>query len=92
MWSTAHRRTGGSARRLLGQWPVVLPLLAVAAGGCSSSGRRDQNYGTDVATAYHPPEGGALLDGAGRDAGVVDAGDAGTGADGSSDGGAADGP
>jgi hypothetical protein len=39
--------------------PLVLAaLVALAALACSSSGRRDQNYGKDAGTTYQPPEGG----------------------------------
>src|SRR4051812_5371377 len=43
-------------------FPIV--LLTAIAGGCSSgSGRRDQNYGTDVGVGYVPPDGSAIADG-----------------------------
>jgi hypothetical protein len=45
---------------------------------CSSSDKRDQNYGKDVATTYIPPEAGAREVGAPRDAGSDATTDAGT--------------
>jgi hypothetical protein len=44
-------------------------MLALTAGACSSSGRRDQNYGKDAGTVYEPPEGGTVAPEAGRDRG-----------------------
>jgi hypothetical protein len=51
-------------------------MVSVTAGACSSSGKRDQNYGKDAGTVYEPTEGGTILrDSAGsadRDAGAQD--------------------
>jgi hypothetical protein len=37
-------------------------------GGCSTTTRRDQYYGTDAGTTYQPSEAGAPRDAASRDA------------------------
>ena len=84
----------------LGRAVVLVTLagaLSLIAGGCSSKGVRDQNYGKDVGTTYFPPEAGILrpdsstLRDSGSD-GQRDAADAGSDADGTgrdgSDGGA----
>jgi hypothetical protein len=63
----ASRRTGGIALGPFGPWPMVLPMLPmlVMVTGCSSTERRDQNYGKDAGLIYEP-----------REAGVADARDA----------------
>jgi hypothetical protein len=62
------RRTGSPARCLLVRWPLLSPLLLMAAvGGCSTTARRDQYYGTDAGTTYQPSEAGAGHDAAPRD-------------------------
>jgi hypothetical protein len=66
---------------------ALAALLSVAAGACSSTGRRDQNYGKDAGTTYEPAEAGTVLrdsgrtdrdrsDGGAQDASAESAGDA----------------
>jgi hypothetical protein len=66
---------------------ALAALLSVAAGACSSSSRRDQNYGKDAGTTYEPAEAGMLPpdssraerdrnDGGAQDASAESAGDA----------------
>jgi hypothetical protein len=57
----AHARIAGPPRRASARWAACVPLLAALA-GCSSDGRRDQNYGKDVGTVYEPPDGGTFTD------------------------------
>jgi hypothetical protein len=67
------RRSGGIARGPLGPWPILVAMFAIAGpSGCSSSTKRDQNYGKDVGLTYEAPEGG-VVDATVRDV-VVDGG------------------
>jgi hypothetical protein len=63
------RRTGSPARWSSLRWPLLSPLLLLAtvAGGCSSTTKRDQFYGTDAGATYQPPEAGAFRDVISRD-------------------------
>jgi hypothetical protein len=62
---------------MLPRLPVVfgLALLATlpALGGCSSSNRRDQFYGTDAGANYQIPDAAAFSNPTGEDADVVEA-------------------
>jgi hypothetical protein len=62
---------------MLPRLPVVfgLALLATlpALGGCSSSNRRDQFYGTDAGTNYQIPDAAVFSNQTGEDADVVEA-------------------
>ena len=62
---------------MLPRLPVVfgLALLATlpALGGCSSSNRRDQFYGTDTGANYQIPDAAAFSNPTGEDADVVEA-------------------
>ena len=62
---------------MLPRLPVVfgLALLATlpALGGCSSSNRRDQFYGTDAGANYQIPDAAVFSDQTGEDADVVEA-------------------
>ena len=62
---------------MLPRLPVVfgLALLATlpALGGCSSSNRRDQFYGTDTGANYQIPDAAAFPSQTGEDADVVEA-------------------
>jgi hypothetical protein len=40
---------------------ALLATFAAALGGCSSGGRRDQFYGTDVGSTYRPSEAGVPI-------------------------------
>ena len=62
---------------MLPRLPVVfgLALLATlpALGGCSSSNRRDQFYGTDAGADYQIPDAAVFSNSTGEDADVVEA-------------------
>jgi hypothetical protein len=62
---------------MLPRLPVVfgLALLATlpALGGCSSSNRRDQFYGTDAGANYQIPDAAVFSNQTGEDADVVEA-------------------
>jgi hypothetical protein len=64
---------------------AVGATLLVAGLGCSTSGKRDQYYGTDVGANWIPPDATAREAGSARDGGARDSGDAGL--DGGADGG-----
>ena len=49
---------------------AVLPALALS--GCSSSHRRDQNFGTDVGADYQIPDAASFTSQAAADAGSAD--------------------
>jgi hypothetical protein len=67
---------------------VAAVTLSVAAGGCSSSGFRDQYYGTDVGANWVPPDGGLLSHDAASDGEAGAAADAADGGADAADGGA----
>jgi hypothetical protein len=62
---------------MLPRLPVVFGLALLAAlpalGGCSSSNRRDQFYGTDAGANYQIPDAAVFSDQTGEDADVVEA-------------------
>ena len=71
-----------------GRLHAILVALACAVAGaslaCSSSGRRDQYYGTTTGSVYHPPEAGVALPDAARAVDAAAGGNGGT-ADASTD-------
>ena len=54
----------------LARW-AALALGVALAGGCSSSTRRDQSFGTDAGSVYQAPDGGGVTP---RDSTAGDAG------------------
>ena len=56
-------------------------MVSITAGACSSTDKRDQNYGKDAGTVYEPAEAGVR-----PDTGRADRADAGTREDASADG------
>src|SRR5262245_47994808 len=73
-YTCEHRRALVSVQWMALRRPrlVLLALAGAAAvwpAACSSSGRRDQNYGTDAGATYRAPEASALP---GPEAGVGD--------------------